>query len=514
MFFDVRSRPNVYSLFGVGPRRSCTAVTISSAVRLGAGLAALSVFTVAARADNAPPAPHQVRNTARVNPAGLPFEAFPGETRRPEVQHGLRVSENHRYLVDDKTGAPVFLLADTAWNLGALKRDEVEMYLSSRERHGFTAVMFALNFAPQADEKNAEGEPAYLGARQTQLNPAYFSYCDEVVKRAAAHHLYVMLYAMWAGEKSGTMNRYTGDELAELGRALGEHFCGVPNVILCAGGEATPHYIEPARVIALGRALKEGSAGKNLVTVHPVSPHSTSQFYSGEPWLDFYLCQAKSGSAPDNTRFDAAAVVLADWSIADVKPTMMGEHRYESGLSEDPLIQRRSLYQCVFAGGCGYAYGHNALWQMTPHTAQPWMLKGWAPGVQRWTEALDAPGVQQLHHIQKLLFAHPYLTRIPDQSLVLDGQGQDIATRTQVTRDGTLGKNDATYILAYVSAPRRITFDTTVIPTKVLRYSWFAPESGATETIASRHPNTGKLTIEARATGSDGVIVIEAIGEE
>ena len=483
------------------------------AARLLLGLVAILTPTLAAAAGELRSALDEVRDSAPVAAPNRSIDLLPEESARLEVQHGLRVSENHRYLVDKETGAPVFLLADTAWNLGALKRSEVETYLSSRERHGFTAVMFALNFAPQADEKNAEGEPAYIGAHKTQLNPAYFLSCDEVVKRAAAHHLYVMLFAMWAGEKSGTMNRYTADQLGELGRALGEHYRGVPNVILCAGGEASPHYIEPARVVALGRALKEGCAGQNLVTVHPVSPHSTSHFYSGEPWLDFYLCQGKSGSAPANTRFDAAAVVLADWSVADVKPTMMGEHRYESGLSEDPLIQRRSLYQCVFAGGCGYAYGHNALWQMTPHTALPWMLKGWAPGVREWTQALDAPGVRQLHFIQKLLFAHPYLTRVPDQSLVLEGQGQDVATRVQATRDGTLGKNDATYLLAYVSAPRRITLNTTVLSTKAFRCSWFAPESGATEIFERRHLNSGKLTIEPRQTGNDGVIVLEAIDE-
>ena len=104
-------------------------------------------------------------------------EALPAAALH-NASHGLRVSDNRRYLVDAQTGAPVFLLADTAWNLGALKLDEVETYLRSREEHGFTAVMFALNFAPQADETNAYGEPAYLGENKTQHNPAYYEFCD------------------------------------------------------------------------------------------------------------------------------------------------------------------------------------------------------------------------------------------------------------------------------------------------------------------------------------------------
>jgi hypothetical protein len=427
------------------------------------------------------------------------------------VTDGLKVSDNHHYLVDARTGAPVFILADTAWNLNALKLDEIEAYLQSRENHGFNTIMFALNFSPQANETNAYDQPAYIGADKTDLNPAYFKTCDAIVKMAAKHGLYVMLYSMWAGEKAGTMNHYTAAQLTTLGRALGHHYRGVPNVIFCAGGEATPRYIDVDRVNALGRALKEGCRGRNLVTVHPTSPNSSSKFYAASKWLDFYMCQAKSGSGPKNAEFDAAALVLADWNIASVKPTMMTEHRYESGTQEDPLIQRRSLYQCVFAGGCGYAYGHYALWQMTPHTGQPWMLKDWTPGVTNWTQALDTPAVRQLHYIKTLLYSHPYLTRIPDQSLVLAGQGTNVATRVQATRDGTWGHNDSTYIMAYISSPQTVTLNTGVIAAPVLNVSWFNPVTGSSEVMDAKLPNPGSLTLEKRRQGGDWVVVIEAV---
>jgi hypothetical protein len=441
--------------------------------------------------------------------AGRMLGAVPERTRT-QAADGLKVGAGGHYFVDAVTGEPVFLLADTAWNLGALTLEEIERYFENRERHGFNAVMFALTFAPQASEANAYGEAAYQGPDHTQLNPAYFATGDRIVRMAAAHGLYVMIYAMWAGEKAGTMNRYSAEQLTMLGTALGRHYAGISNVIWCAGGEASPHYIEPARVNAIGQALKAGSGGRNLVTVHPVSGNSDSRFYADSPWIDFYLSQAKSGNGPVNAAYDAAALVLGDWSLAHARPSMMGEHRYESGTHEDPLIQRRSLYQCVFAGGCGYAYGHDALWQMTPHTRQAWMLKGWNPGVADWTEALDTPAVAQLQLIKGLLYAHPFLSRIPDQGLVLEGQGSEVRSRVQATRDGTPGNSDASYMMAYLSQPAAITLDTSVIGSATLRVSWFDPATGKTTLQAARWTNSGRLQLEADPSRRDAVVVIEA----
>lgn len=434
------------------------------------------------------------------------------ETNAPafsNIKHGLKVSDNHRYLVDAVNGKPVFILADTAWNLHALKIEEVDTYLQSRADHGFNTIMFTLNFFPQASEKNAYGQPAYIGAENNELNPAYFETCDKIVQHASDRGLYVMLYTLWAGTNAGTMNRYTEAQLSAMGLALGKRYAGVPNVIFCVGGEATPpNYIDAERGNALGLALKKGCAGQNLVTVHPESGYSSSSFFASTSWLDFSLCQAKSSNESKSTAYDAAALVSRDWETTPTKPTMMGEHRYESGIKEAPLLQRRILYQCVFAGAFGHAYGHNALWPMTPHTAQPWMLKNWAPGVENWTEALDTPAASQLHHIKALLYSRPYLSRIPDQSIILAGQGVDIATRIQATRDGTSGNNDATYLMAYLSAPIKVTLNTAVISSKTLNAYWFSPEKGSSEIIRRRFDNTGSITLEPKLQ-EDWVVVVE-----
>jgi hypothetical protein len=114
-----------------------------------------------------------------------------------------------------------------------------------------------------------------------------------------------------------------------------------------------------------------------------------------------------------------------------------------------------------------------------------------------------------LHLITKLLYSHPYLERIPDQALVLAGQGADVFTRIEATRDGTPANRNATYLMAYLSAPTKVTLDTSVIAAQTLNAYWFDPATGATEVIHERFPNPQSLTLEPRIQGHDWVVVIE-----
>jgi hypothetical protein len=188
---------------------------------------------------------------------------------------------------------------------------------------------------------------------------------------------------------------------------------------------------------------------------------------------------------------------------------MVVEHRYEVGTHEDPVIQRRSLYLSTFAGGCGYAYGHNALWQMTPHTAQKWMLSGWNPGVNRWNDALDTTAADQLHHIIPLLMSRPDFERIPDQSLIHEGQNQEISARVQATRDGHLGRRDASYIFAYMGSPKEIVLNTSVISGKQLNISWFNPEDGKTSPFFQHLENRGTLHLPDPPAAHDWVVIVD-----
>lgn len=429
------------------------------------------------------------------------------------VQNGLKVSANKHYLVDAVTGKPVFILATTAWNINALTYSEIDTLLKSAANNGFNSIMFAINFYPQADEPNVYGDKPYVGTDKSDLNPAYFVYCDSIVKKCSQYGIYAMLYTMWSGKSTGIMNNYTAEQLYILGKKIGIKYKNYRNVILVAGGESSPPYIDTIRVNAMGNGLKDGCENNNLVTVHPCSPHSNSEYFSTAKWLDFYMTQGKSNI--NGMIYDLTKAITKDYALTIIKPTMVAEHRYESGINEDPIIQRRSLYLSVFSGAFGYAYGHNALWQMTPHTAQPWMLKSWKAGVANWKQALNTPAQKQLHFIKQLLFAYPYLEREPDKSLLLTASNSDsINSMVKLIRDGEIGKNNATYIMVYISSSQPILVKTDVIMAKKLNAYWFNPRTGLSDVILKGFKNNGSFEPPIKTDNQDWVLVINDVASK
>ncbi len=125
-----------------------------------------------------------------------------------------------------------------------------------------------------------------------------------------------------------------------------------------------------------------------------------------------------------------------------------------------------------------------------------------------WKQALNTEAVKQLQHIKVLLYAYPYLNRIPDQSLLISGQGDSVNTKTEVMRNGTLNKTDATYIMVYLSPDKKITLKTNFIRSDKLNMYWFDPRTGFSEVIAKHIKNTGTYTPRS-PDAKDWVLVID-----
>ncbi|MFN9938147.1 MAG: DUF4038 domain-containing protein, partial [bacterium] len=133
---------------------------------------------------------------------------------------------------------------------------------------------------------------------------------------------------------------------------------------------------------------------------------------------------------------------------------------------------RRNAYWAVFAGAFGHTYGTHPVWQMYTTSRQSlWDV------ITPWYDALDLPGARQMAHLKALMLSRPFLSRIPDQSLVVAGQADGLG-RIQATRDGVVGGNDASYLMVYFPEHRQVTLRTEVVAGSELRAWWFNPRSG------------------------------------
>jgi hypothetical protein len=65
-----------------------------------------------------------------------------------------------------------------------------------------------------------------------------------------------------------------------------------------------------------------------------------------------------------------------------------------------------------------------------------------------WYEALHLPGSGQVQHARNLLHSRPFLSRIPDQSLIVSDAGAG-TYHIRATRDA-----DGSYALVYIPALR------------------------------------------------------------
>ena len=189
-----------------------------------------------------------------------------------------------------------------------------------------------------------------------------------------------------------------------------------------------------------------------------------------------------------------------------MKPTLDGEPSYEDipyGLhkEDEPYWQdheiRRYAYWSVFAGGCGFTYGHNSVMQFyTPGDSGI----SFFPKV-RWQDKLDAPGAGQMKHLKKLILGRSYFDRIPDQSMIVDnGERYEriIATRAK------------SYAMFYVYNGRNFKVEIKKLQFIPGKASWFNPGNGEIKRINEyRNTSVNFDPPGEKENGNDWVLILE-----
>lgn len=424
----------------------------------------------------------------------------------------LRVSSNNRFLVTED-GQPFFWLGDTAWELfHRCDRDEAELYLENRRQKGYNVVQaVALAELDGLRLPNPYGHLPLIDLDPLHPNEAYFEHVDWVIDRAAEKGIYIALLPTWGDKVNQGGGKgpqiFTPANAYHYGKWIAGRYRSRDNIVWVNGGDR----MEIENDVDTGpvwRSLAEGIVAgwdrSPLITYHPRGERTSSWAFHNDSWLSFNMLQ----SGHMERDLPAGAWIAADYERTPTKPILNGEPNYEdlpvsfNGKAPygyfDTYDVRKAAYWSVFAGGFGHTYGHNAVWQM--HRAGEDGVIGPLP--YTWREALDRPAAGQMQHLKHLMLSRPFLTRIPDQSLIASDVGE-AGLHLRATRD-----SEGRYAMIYTPTAQPFRVNTWALKGSRLEAWWYDPRTGSAAAIGHL-TKAPFLTFQPPADGPDWVLVLD-----
>ncbi|MDB6054134.1 MAG: putative endoglucanase [Verrucomicrobiales bacterium] len=421
------------------------------------------------------------------------FTAMP---RAEAAAPRLKVSENHRFLTYEDN-RPFFYLGDTAWELfHRANREEANLYLEDRAKKGFTVIQaVAISELDGHSVTNSYGhlplvdlDPTHPDVKDGPNND-YWDHVDYIVNKAESLGLTVGFLPTWGRYWHDKIKNdkpiFTVDNARIYGEWLGKRYKD-KTIIWILGGDRGFDNEEQKNIIrAMAAGLKAGDGGNHLITLHPPGGNGSSTWFHGEAWLDFNMRQ--NGHTPDFTgRYDKTS---ADYQLQPTKPVLDGEPIYEDHPVSFNAKQnghsiasdvRRPLYWDLFSGACGHTYGNHAVWQM------------WLPGrppinnpLMSWKEAILQPGAEQMQYGRKLMESRPFLTRIPDDSLIASNRvATSIPGAGRYRFCGTWDESGS-YAMIYAPVGRKFSVNMEKISGKKVNAWWYNPRNGKAEAIGA-----------------------------
>ncbi len=412
--------------------------------------------------------------------SGLPLKAWghrmtaaPVPAAQKAAGGTLRVSGNHRHLVDAENN-PFLLQGDAAWSLMAtLEKADASAYLKNRREKGFNAILVNLiehKFCKNPP-RNAEGEAPFTTAGDFSTpNERYFAHADWMFKEAAKNGIYVLLAPIYLGYK-GTDEGWMDELMAlspakclEYGRYLGRRYRDFGNVIWVMGGDRNPESaLERVDLIALG--IKEHDP-KHLFTAHCAPDNDAADQYGGGGWLSF------------NTVYTYQLIhprLYGAYRRNPAQPFILIESSYEGEHNSSEAQIRRQAYWTILCGGFGHVFGNNPIW----HFDGP----GLFPVKETWRQAMDLPGSVSMKHWGDLFRSRKWQELVPDlkHEVVTKGLGEfrglDYLAAARTADGGT--------VVAYLPTSRAITVNMSKISGKQARAWWFDPRSGEASTAGA-----------------------------
>ncbi len=398
-----------------------------------------------------------------------------------ELVYPVRVSENGRYFVDQKSN-PVFWLGTTQWQLfREYKIEEARTIVEKTADKGFVFAQVMLMGVGDGTKPNVYGEKPWINDDPLTPNEAYFQNVDAVLRIARENGVIISMTLYH--------QRYRKFITVRNARAwaqwLARRYKDVPNIVWSMTPEAKQEFVPILRELAAG--LHEGDGGYHLITFKPDPAPYSSSFVHSENWLDFNSMQTW------NAVKLIYPMVTKDYNLKPVKPVLMAEGAYEAGseygFDVTPLWIRRQAYYSYLAGA-HHTYGHNDSWRVLP----------------TWRKALDAPGAAQMAVLKRVFLGREewwYL--VPDQSILVSG-GQTNGDVLNLAARHKGGK----WIMVYLGSKASFSVDMSKITAaNKAHVSWIDPKTGESTPIGS-FSNTGVQSFSTPDNWEDAILILEA----
>jgi hypothetical protein len=425
-----------------------------------------------------------------------------------DFNHGkLKVSDNKRFLIFED-GTPFFYLGDTGWELfHRLDKQEAEKYLENRRAKGFTVIQSViLAELDGLNIPNPEGNRPLVDNDPLKPNEAYFANIDWVIRKAEEKGIFIGLLPTWGDKVDKKWGVgpviFNRGNAYRYGQWIGNRYKDFRNIIWINGGDRDGGGDNKIIWDAIAEGIK--SVDKNhLMTFHPWGEKSSSEWFRESSWLDFNMCQTGHGQ---RSYAIYKMLVVRDYNISPVRPCFDGEPRYEDhpvGWNPDVLGWfndadiRQAMYWNLFSGGFGHTYGCHPVWQMLAPGREPVGLAR-----HNWYDVLNLPGASDLIHARRLLESHSFLSRVPDQSLLVPAYYPETDYVVATRGDG--------YAFVYFPTgwPAEIYLDK-IEANKILAY-WFDPRKGEINFIDTL-PGTGtrRFTPPTGGRGNDWILILD-----
>jgi hypothetical protein len=435
-----------------------------------------------------------------------------------EWKHGrLQVSSDGHYLqYEDST--PFFWLGDTGWELfHRLKKEEIAKYVENRRSKGFNVIQAVILAEFDGLRKpNQYGAVPLKNLDPTQPNEAYFELVDWTVQQALQKNMFMGLLPTWGDKVTKLWGEgpvvFSENNADVYGKFLGQRYKKHPNIIWILGGDrpAMRDSLDWRPVWrAMAKGIKEGTGDKAIFSYHTWGgENSTSQYLHNEDWLHINMMQSGHGGGHD---VPVWKWIERDRNLTPVKPTLDSEPNYEdhpvnpwpkwdtaNGYFRDYDV-RKQCYRSVFAGGCGVTYGHHAVWQFW--NAREEKINH---ADRYWTAAIDRPGAYQVGYLRKLIESKSALGRIPDQSIIVEGEGEKGEYATAF-RD-----KDNRYAMVYLPLGKEIKLNLSFIKSEKINVTWFNPRTGKQQMKATiKKSELSSFTSPTLGLENDWVLVVE-----